>query len=69
MKRFNLYIDCAYLEDIDALPARLREIATRVEDGEYISSYRTIFDEEGTDIGRFGLKDPRRDPGAGPKHE
>lgn len=35
----------------------LRKVAERVESGEDISHYLTIFDENGNDVGRFALEE------------
>jgi hypothetical protein len=58
---FNLYIhtdNAAFDPDPTSEIARLlHKIAERVESGEDISHYLTIFDVNGNDVGRFALKD------------
>jgi hypothetical protein len=68
--RFNLFIDTendAFKPDPSPELARiLRAIADRIESGEFYGHYLTIRDTNGNDVGRFALKNPRVDPGAGP---
>jgi hypothetical protein len=70
-QRFNLYIntdnDSFQPDPAPELARLLRYIAGRIESGEFFGHYLTIFDANGNDVGRFALKDPRQDPGAGPR--
>lgn len=38
----------------------LREVATRLEDGDTYGGYRTVFDVNGNDVGRFALKNTQQ---------
>lgn len=58
---FRLYIqtDSAAFDGDPApeLARILRAIAERIEAGEELSHYLTIFDANGNDVGRYALKD------------
>lgn len=58
---FRLYIrtdNDAFADDPRPEIARiLRDIANRVESGDDYHHYRTIFDINGNDVGRFALKE------------
>jgi hypothetical protein len=57
--KFVLHINCVNdLFQLDARPELsrlLREVATRLEDGDSADFYRTIYDTNGNDVGRFKL--------------
>ena len=56
---FQLYIDtdnAAFDPPEPELARLLRKVADRVESGETITHYLTIFDANGNDVGRFALK-------------
>jgi len=58
---FRLYVrtgNAAFADDPAPELARiLRAIADRVESGEDLSHYLTVFDVNGNDVGRFALKE------------
>lgn len=57
--RLNIHADSAAF-DSDPRPeiARiLRELAQRTEDGWALDTFRTVFDENGNDVGRVALKE------------
>lgn len=59
-KTFHLYIDTdndAFTPEPNAELARiLRAIADKVEGGEWLGQFLTVFDANGNDVGRYALK-------------